>query len=188
MEQPIYLWFKDWCLFVWIKYNWKVVVWMDLFKGVIRREIYLFMFMLGFAILKTASPQRHDAGRGDGQELASVTCWSKSYCYLKVLLRDCASLNLYSANHPADLVYLLRAEQLVQRKMSGLIVYPPNFDSWEMPKAHPAATTSLFESRAAGEIMSWIFAIFHEFAMQCQWRFLSRYILLLSWLTAWMLK
>lgn len=31
---------------------------MDLFKRVIRREIYLFMFMLGFAILKTASPQR----------------------------------------------------------------------------------------------------------------------------------
>lgn len=34
---------------------------MNLFKRVIRWEIYLFMFMLGFAILKTAAPKRQRA-------------------------------------------------------------------------------------------------------------------------------
>lgn len=78
-------------------------------------------------------------------------------------MRGSASLNLHSANMQTTLqvLYLLWAEQLVQRKMSGLIVYPPNFDSWEMPKAHPEATTSVFESRAAAEIKAWVFAIFH---------------------------
>ncbi len=69
-------------------------------------------------------------------------------------MRRSASLNLHSADMKTTLQvqYLLRAEQLVQRKMSGLIVYPSNFDSWETPKAHPKATTSVFESRAAAEI------------------------------------
>lgn len=78
-------------------------------------------------------------------------------------MRGSASLNLHSGSMQTTLqvLYLLRAEQLVQRKMSGLIVYPPNFDSWEMPKARPEATTSAFESSAAAEIKAWIFAIFH---------------------------
>lgn len=79
-------------------------------------------------------------------------------------MRGSASLNLHSAKTTLQVLNLLRAEQLVQLKMSGLIVYPPNppnFDSWEMPKAHPEATTSVFESRAPGEIMAWIFAVFH---------------------------
>lgn len=69
-------------------------------------------------------------------------------------MRGSASLNLHSADMQTSLqvLYLLSAEQLVQRKMSGLVVYPPNFDSWEMPKAHPEATTSVSESRAAAEI------------------------------------
>lgn len=46
---------------------------MNLFKRVIKWEIYLFMFMLGFAILKTAAPQRKSC-RGDGKELAGVKC------------------------------------------------------------------------------------------------------------------
>lgn len=45
---------------------------MNLFSRVIRWEIYLFMFMLGFAILKTAAPQRK--GRRDGEELVGVKC------------------------------------------------------------------------------------------------------------------
>lgn len=36
---------------------------MNLFKRVIRWESYLFMFMLGFAILKTAAPQREKLQR-----------------------------------------------------------------------------------------------------------------------------
>ncbi len=69
-------------------------------------------------------------------------------------MRGSASLNLHSANMKTTLqvLYLLKAEQLVQRKMSGLIVYPSNFDSWETPKAHPEATTSVSESKAAAEI------------------------------------
>lgn len=41
---------------------------------------------------------------------------------------------------------LLRAQQLVRGKQSGFIVYPPHlprFGSWEMPKAHPAASISV---------------------------------------------
>lgn len=78
-------------------------------------------------------------------------------------MRGSVSRNLHSANMQTALqvLYLLWAEQLVQRKMSGLIVYPPNFDSWETPKAHPEATTSVFESRAAAEIKAWVFAISH---------------------------
>lgn len=78
-------------------------------------------------------------------------------------MRGSASLNLHGAKTTLQVLNLLRAEQLVQRTMSGLILYPlnpPDFDSWEMPKAHPGATTSVFESRAAGEIVAWIFAIF----------------------------
>lgn len=41
---------------------------MDLFKRVIRWEIYLFMFMSAFAILKTAGPRRRRVCRGDGGE------------------------------------------------------------------------------------------------------------------------
>ena len=46
---------------------------MNLFSRVIRWGTYLFMFMLGFAILKTAVPQRKSC-RGDGEELAGVKC------------------------------------------------------------------------------------------------------------------
>lgn len=41
---------------------------MDLFKRVIRWEIYLFMFTSAFAILKTAGPRRRRVRRGDGGE------------------------------------------------------------------------------------------------------------------------
>lgn len=59
-----------------------------------------------------------------------------------------------------QVLYLLWAEQLVQQKMSVLIVCPPNFDSWEMPEAPPEATTSACESRAAAERLG-AFAIVH---------------------------
>lgn len=74
-------------------------------------------------------------------------------------MRSSASLNLHSANMQTTLqvLYLLSAEQLVQRKMSGLIVYHLNFDSWETPKAHPEATTSVFERRAVAEINACFF-------------------------------
>lgn len=75
-------------------------------------------------------------------------------------MRDSATLNLHSASirkPPCRSRTCYEPEQVVQlRKMSGLIVRPPNFDSWESPKAHPQATTSVFESRAAVE-KPWLF-------------------------------
>ena len=75
-------------------------------------------------------------------------------------MRGSASLNLHWADMQTTLqvLYLLWAEQVVPRKkMSGLIACPPNFDSWESPKARPEATTS-FLFRAE---LPWVFAIFH---------------------------
>lgn len=79
---------------------------------------------------------------------------------LKVLMRGSNSLNLRFANMQSTLQvqYLLWAEQLVQRKMSGLTAYPPNFDSWETPKAHPEATASTFDS---SRVALWVFAVVH---------------------------
>lgn len=79
---------------------------------------------------------------------------------LKVLMRGSTSLNLRFANMQSTLqvLYLLWAEQLVQQKMSGLIVYPPNFDSWETPKAPPEATASISDS---SRVALWIFAVVH---------------------------
>lgn len=52
----------------------------------------------------------------------------------------------YPSRCRADPQVPLRAQQLVRWKKRSSVVYPPRFplfDSWEMPKARPGASTSV---------------------------------------------
>lgn len=108
---------------------------MNFFKPPIRREIYLFMFMLGVLALFSQPLHRGEEAEGvDGR--VNVICNERGW----------------SSSHPQPSSCRtgpqvpLRAQQLVQGKQSGFIVYPPHlphFGSWEMPKAHPGASISV---------------------------------------------
>lgn len=104
---------------------------MNLFKPAIRGEIYLFMFMLGggLAVLKQPLHRGEESEGVDGR--------------VNVISNETAPQPSSCRTGPQD---PLRAQQLVRGKQSGFIVYPPHlprFGSWEMPKAHPAASISV---------------------------------------------
>lgn len=106
---------------------------MNLFKPAIRREIYLFMFILGgLAILKQPLHRGEDSEGVDGR--------------VHVISNERAPRPPQPSSCRTGPQVLLRAQQLVWGKQSGFIVYPPHlprFGSWEMPKAHPAASISV---------------------------------------------
>lgn len=105
---------------------------MNLFKQAIRREIYLFMFMSGVLALLGQLHRGEDASVDGGVNVVS----NEKCCHPHPQPSRCRT----GPRVP------LRAQQLFWWKKRSLIVYPPClplFDSWEMPKARPGASTSV---------------------------------------------
>lgn len=128
---------------------------MNLFKQAIRREIYLFMFMLGgFSTLRTA-PQRWGCSV-DGR----VNAISNERC----CHHPTPPPTFKVQNRPAGPAQSPTTCSVEKR---SFIVYPPRlplFDSWEMPKARPGASTSLV-LRAEMLEKSWL--RFLQFSPDC---------------------
>lgn len=99
----------------------------------------------------TEAPRSQSCGATQG--LDHRTCW----LIVGVLLKGSAPRHLHGSimQTALQVLYLIWSEQLVQWNITGLIVYHPNFDSWETPKARPEATVSAFEGRVAGETDFW---------------------------------
>lgn len=104
---------------------------MNLFKQAIRREIYLFMFMLGGLALLGQLHRGEDAALMEELTLSLMRGAANPPPTFKV------------QNRPAGPAQSPTTCSVEKR---SFIVYPPRlplFDSWEMPKARPGASTSL---------------------------------------------
>lgn len=99
---------------------------------------------LCFGILKTAAPQRKSS-RGYEKHLTVLIMHNMiSESFNESLLLSTKYANCLAGPVPA----LSWTTCSVENEWPHCV--STNSDSWEMPKAHPEAATSVFESRAAG--------------------------------------